>query len=111
MGCRCDSIRKCSSDISSINAIKRTLSAEHSRGVSISNYLSSLASSTGGAIQLQNITSLLTCITEMDDFQESELPRLITSCETRVSELNSELNSMRSEDYDYHHPPSSSEGT
>jgi hypothetical protein len=110
MGCRCDSIRRCTNDISSVNAIKRTLSSEHARGVSISNYLSTLASSTGGAVQLQNTASLKTSITEMDDFQESELPRLIAICDTHLTRLNQELESMRREDYSSHNSSSSSEG-
>ena len=106
MGCRCVSIRNCENDIGKTSTIKSALTVEYSRCDSISNYLSAFASSTGVAIRLQNISALTAHINKMNDFQANELPGLITSCETRLRELNTELVSMRREDYDYHNPPS-----
>lgn len=102
MSCRCSDIRKCNHDISSIRDIISYLNKINNIEKKVEDEYVELSVLSRRTFISDNMVILNKKQNELNEPIKESVPNLITKCNEKISSLQRELSSMRSEDRSYH---------
>ena len=102
MACRCDDISDCKNDISVINSILGICRSIKSTNEEVSDSYGDLVNLCKKTFIAQNMNELNNAQKELNDDITSAAPKMIDTCETKIENLESQLEAMKEEDHRYH---------
>ncbi|MCY6958029.1 hypothetical protein [Clostridium brassicae] len=102
MGCRCNDITKCTSDIFKINEMKSLFSNTENINFSVSMELQRLATNCMTTFSCVNMMELMSEEKKLNKDMTELLPNLVKKCEDKIEQLKSQKRSMEIEDIQYH---------
>ena len=102
MSCRCRDIRNCIHDIDSITEIISYLNKIRQLEESVSEEYYDLSMLSRRSFITDNMAILNNKRNQLNEPIKEIIPEFIKKCDDKISSLNRELSSMRSEDRRYH---------
>lgn len=102
MGCRCNDISRCTSDISKINEIKNLFSNANNTNFSVSIELQKLAVNCMTTFSCVNMGGLMSEQKKLNKDITESLPKLVKKCEDKIQQLQAQKSAMITEDIEYH---------
>ncbi|KAJ49500.1 methylmalonyl-CoA mutase N-terminal domain/subunit [Clostridium tetanomorphum] len=102
MGCRCNDITKCTSDIFKVSEMKKLFSDTKVLNFSVSMQLQQLAINCMTTFSCVNMMELMSEEKKLNKDVTELLPNLVKKCEDKIEQLKSQKRSMQIEDIEYH---------
>lgn len=102
MGCRCNDISRCTSDISKITEMSELLVYEEGINLLVTMELGSLARNCEATFSCVNMGELKSEEEKLNKDISDIVPKLIKKCATKILDLEKEKIEMEIEDIEYH---------
>ena len=103
MGCRCGDMRRCRTDIRTVNHAITLMEGLRSIDSTIRSDLLSIAGENSMYMTPYNIGNITETESQMHKEIELQTSNIIEMLKDKEEYLNDELKDMEDEDYDYHH--------